>query len=343
MKLGQVPVWNAINRIPGGIMVVPLFLGVLFNTFAPNALNIGAFTTALFRNGAMPLIAVLLFCSGAQISVRSAGMSVYKGSLLTASKVLIGTGFGVLFARIFGPEVTLLGVTPLALISALGNNNGGLYTALAAKYGDKSDVGGIAVLSATDGPFFEMMLMGAVGVAAIPGMTLLATVLPILVGMLLGNLDDKIKDFLKPGMTISIFFFAFPLGAGLSLRTFIVTGAPGIFLALLALSTGIISYFIYKLLVPRKNRRTGAAGAAVGTTAGNAIATPAAIAAADPAWLPFAEAATAQVATSIMVTAILCPFVVDFIYKWEQKRGLINESVPPASAPDAAPRAAKAR
>jgi len=332
MQLGKVPILDTINRIPGGLMLVPLFLGVLFNTFAPAALDIGAFTTALFRNGAMPLIAVLLFCSGAQINVRSAGMSVYKGSLLTASKVIIGTGFGVLFASVFGPSTALLGITPLALISALGNNNGGLYTALAAKYGDKSDVGGIAVLSSTDGPFFEMMLMGAVGVAAIPGMVLFATILPILIGMLLGNLDDKIRDFLRPGMTISIFFFAFPLGAGLSLRTLAVAGPPGVLLALFALSTGVISYFMYKMFVPKNKRRTCVAGAAVGTTAGNAIATPAAIAAVDPTWLPFAEMATAQVATSILVTALLCPFLVDFLYKYEVRKGLINESIPPASA-----------
>ncbi|MCL2852398.1 MAG: 2-keto-3-deoxygluconate permease [Defluviitaleaceae bacterium] len=332
MQLGKVPVWDTINKIPGGIMLVPLFLGVLFNTFAPAALDIGAFTTALFRNGAMPLIAVLLFCSGAQINIRSAGMSVYKGGVLTASKVIIGTGAGVLFATVFGSGTALLGITPLALISALGNNNGGLYTALAAKYGDKSDVGGIAVLSSTDGPFFEMMLMGAVGVAAIPGMVLFATILPILIGMLLGNLDDKVRDFLRPGMTIAIFFFAFPLGAGLSLNTLLVAGPPGVLLALLALSTGLISYGIYKLVVPKNSRRTCAPGAAVGTTAGNAIATPAAIAAVDPYWLPFAELATAQVATSILVTALLCPFLVDFLYKWEEKRGLINYDVPPAAA-----------
>ena len=331
MKLGQIPVFAAINRVPGGLMVVPLFLGVLVNTFAPASLNIGAFTTALFRNGAMPLIAVLLFCSGAQITVRAAGMSVYKGSLLTVIKVCIGTGFGVFFARTFGPDVALLGITPLALISALGNNNGGLYTALAARYGDKTDVGGIAVLSSTDGPFFEMALMGAVGVAAIPGMALFATILPILIGMLLGNLDDKFREFLKPGMGIAIFFFSFPLGAGLSLRTVAVAGPPGILLAFLALTTGVIAYFLYKLLVPRKYRRTGVAGAAVGTTAGNALATPAAIAAVDPSWLPYAEVATVQVATSIMVTAVLCPFLVDFLYKFEQKRGLINEDVPPAA------------
>ncbi|MGI6298869.1 MAG: 2-keto-3-deoxygluconate permease [Saccharofermentanales bacterium] len=45
----------------------------------------------------------------------------------------------------------------------------------------------------------------------------------------------------------------------------------------------------------------------IGTTAGNAVATPAAIAAIDPTWLPYAEVATAQVAASIVVTAILIP------------------------------------
>lgn len=332
MKLGQIPVMDSMNKIPGGIMLVPLFIGVLFNTFAPEALNIGSFTTALYRNGSMALIAVLFVCSGAQINLKSAGTSVYKGGVLTATKVLLGTGFGALFATLFGPEATLLGVTPLALISGLGNNNGGLYTALAAKYGDDSDVGAIAVLSSNDGPFFEMMLMGAVGVAAIPGMVIFATVLPILIGMVLGNLDDKMRDFLKPGMTIAIFFFAFPLGAGLSLTTLLQAGLPGIFLSLLALSTGVLAYFSYKFLVPTGKKRTNATAAAVGTTAGNALASPAAIAAIDPTWLPFAEVATAQVATSILVTAILCPILVDFLYKWELKRGLINEAVPPATA-----------
>ena len=333
MQLGKVPVWDTMNKIPGGIMLVPLFLGVLFNTFAPGALDIGGFTTALFRGGALPLIAVLFVCSGAQINLRSAGTSVYKGGVLCAAKVISGAGLGVLFASVAGPEATLLGVTPLAMISAMGNNNGGLYTALATKYGDNTDVGAIAVLSSNDGPFFEMMLMGAVGVAAIPGMVLFATILPIFIGMILGNLDDKIRDFLKPGMTIAIFFFAFPLGAGLSLRTLIIAGLPGILLALMTLLiTGMSAYFAYKIFVPRSKRRTCAAGAAVGTTAGNAIATPAAIAAVDPTWLPFAEVATAQVATSILVSALLCPFLVDFLYRREVRKGLINEDIPPATA-----------
>ena len=330
-KLGKVPILDAINRVPGGIMLIPLLLGVLTNTFFSSFLEIGSFTTALFKNGSMPLIAVLFFCSGAQIQFKTAGMSLYKGMVINTSKVLLGVVLGVTLAKVGGPTAAVLGVTPLAMIGAMSNSNGGLYTALASKYGDNADVGAIAIISSNDGPFFEMMFMGIAGVAAIPLKALFACIFPILLGMLLGNLDDKIRDFLKPGMMIAIFLFAFPLGAGLSLQTLIKAGIPGILLGLLTIvMTGIPSYFVYKWLIPKKSRHSCVAGAAIGTTAGNAIATPAAIAAIDPTWAPYAEVATAQVAASIVVTAILIPILVDWLYKREQKKGLINYDVPTA-------------
>ncbi len=41
-------------------MVVPLVIGAVINTFAPHALEVGGFTTALFKNSAAPLIGA--FC-----------------------------------------------------------------------------------------------------------------------------------------------------------------------------------------------------------------------------------------------------------------------------------------
>lgn len=333
MKMGKVPIYDTINKIPGGMMVVPLLLGMLFNTFFPGALNIGSFTTAFFKTGSLTLIALLFFCSGAQINLKTAGVAVYKGVVLNTSKVFFGLIIGVTFAKVAGPEAAFLGVTPLAMISAMSNSNGGLYTALASKYGDEADVGAIAIISSNDGPFFEMMFMGIAGVAAIPIISLVAVIVPIIAGMILGNLDEKFRDFLKPGMFIAIFTFSFPLGAGLSLQTLVEAGIPGILLGLMTLIvTGVPSYFVYRLLIPKKMRRTSAVGAGVGTTAGNAIATPAAIAAVDPTWLPYAERATVQVAAAIVVTAILVPFLVDFFYKYELKRGLVTDE--PAAIDD---------
>ena len=331
-KLGEVPILDSINKVPGGIMVIPLVLGVIVNSLFPDFLQMGSFTTALFKNGANALIATLFFCSGAQIQFKSAGQALYKGLILNTSKVVFGVSLGVIFAKLAGPGGLILGIGPLALIGCMSNSNGGLYTALATKYGDKTDVGAIAIISSNDGPFFEMLFMGIAGVATIPIKTLIACIFPIFVGMILGNLDNKIRDFLKPGMLISIFLFAFPLGAGMSFKTLITAGIPGILLGVLTvLWTGIPSYFIYKLLVKKENRRSCAVGAAVGTSAGNSVATPAAIAAVDATWEPYAAAATAQCAASVIVTAILTPFVVNALYKYEEKKGLINYNVPLAS------------
>ena len=329
---GNVPILDTINKVPGGLMVIPLVLGVVCNSLFPEFLAIGSFTTALFKNGSNALIATLFFCSGAQIQFKSAGQSLWKGIVLNTSKVVFGVSLGVILAKIGGPGAVVLGMTPLALIGCMSNSNGGLYTARATKYGTKTDVGAIAVISSNDGPFFEMLFMGLTGVANIPLMTLIACIFPIFVGMILGNLDNKIRDFLKPGMLISIFLFSFPLGAGMNFKTLITAGIPGLLLGVLTvLWTGIPSYFVYKLLIKKEHRRSCAVGAAVGTSAGNSVATPAAIAAVDATWEPYAAAATAQCAASVVVTALLTPFVVNWLYKYEEKKGLINYDLPLAS------------
>ncbi|MDR2523724.1 MAG: 2-keto-3-deoxygluconate permease [Synergistaceae bacterium] len=328
--LGNVPILKTIHKVPGGLMVVFLVLGCLVNTFAPQSLMIGSFTTALFKNGALPLIAVMLFCSGAQITVKTAGIALWKGMVLNTSKVLLGITAAVVVGKILGPHAAWLGITPLAFISAMSNSNGGLYAALASRYGDDSDVGALAVISSNDGPFFEMAFMGLSGLADIPWIALVAVVVPIIIGMILGNLDEDIRKFLAPGVMISIPFFAFPLGAGLNLNQLVEAGVPGIVLGLFTLVfTGVGSYFIYKLLVPKSTRKNDAVGAAVGTTAGNAAMTPTAFANVDASFAPYAAAATVQVSASIVITALLCPILVDFLARYERrKQGLSPETSP---------------
>ncbi len=300
---------KAIRKVPGGLMIIPLLLGAFFNTFFPDLLEIGGFTTNLFKTGAMPILAVFLFCNGAQINAKQAGAPLLKGVALTLSKFIIGAGLGILVNNIWGP-MGVLALSPLAIVASVTNSNGGLYAALAGEFGDSTDVGAVSILSINDGPFFTMLAFGVSGIATIPFMALVATIIPILIGFILGNLDEDLREFLEPGATLLIPFFAFPLGAALNFGQLIQAGIPGIILGVACtILTGFGGYFTMKLL-KAKNPHIGAA---IGTTAGNAAATPAALAQVDPSLADIATTATVQIAAAIIVTAILCPMLVNYL------------------------------
>lgn len=306
---------QTVKKVPAGMMVVPMILGSLINTFIPEVVKIGSFTTATFTSaGVAATIGVQLFCLGTTLQLRDMPKVMKRGGLLLISKFIIGALIGILVGKFFGKE-GILGLTTLAIISSVTNSNGSVYLALMTEYGDETDCASMALLSINDGPFLTMLAMGASGLADIPLVALIAAVGPLLVGMILGNLDKDIQKFLEPAGTILIPFVGFMLGAGIKITNLAKGGAGGILLGLICCFVG--GAFI--LLCDRQiGRRPGYAAWAVATTAGNAVAVPAAVALVDPAWAPYESVATAQVAAAAVLTAILVPFITSW---WAKKYG----------------------
>lgn len=317
----QIPIKKTLDKIPGGMMVVPLFLGVLVNTFFPQVLQIGGFTTALFSaKASTTILACFMFLIGSQISFKLAPKAIKKGILLIIGKFIVGAGIGIFVGKVFGPA-GVLGLSPLAVLAALTNCNGGLYASLASQYGDETDVGAYALLSIKDGPFFTLVALGASGLAQIPFESLIAVLIPIVIGMILGNIDSDMRAFLGSSKLLLIPFFSFPLGAGMDLTTIIKAGGPGIILGIVASLTGIGAYLLLKLF-----KEDPIIGLATGSTAGNAVATPAAVALIDPTVATIATVATAQVAAACVVSAIVCPFIVSYAFKVLSKKKSKNLS-----------------
>src|SRR5690606_16677636 len=160
---------------------------------------------------------------------------------------------------------------------------------------------------------------------------LLAAVIPLLAGIVVGNLDARWTEIMRPVPNIVIPFFAFALGTGINLGNVVTGGLSGIIVgAIGVIITGTLSYFGYRWIL-RRGKQSGI-GIAAATTAGNAIATPAIIAQADPAFLPYMEVATAQVASAVLVSAVLAPLLAAWVLK---RQGGVRDIDAVDGAPDA--------
>ena len=71
---------KTVQKVPGGMMVVPLLLGVILNTVCPTVLQAGGYVSALWSSaGTNTAIAIFLFCVGAQIQLRRGQEAGCKG------------------------------------------------------------------------------------------------------------------------------------------------------------------------------------------------------------------------------------------------------------------------
>ncbi|HTH16311.1 MAG TPA: 2-keto-3-deoxygluconate permease [Magnetospirillum sp.] len=333
----QFAIKQSIERVPGGMMIVPLLLGSLITTFFPDTPKFfGSFTGALFT-GALPILAVFYVCMGASIDIKATPYILKKGGVLFGTKVLMGVVCGVVFGHFLGETPVsaglFAGLSTLAIVAAMNDTNGGLYMALMGQYGRPGDVGAYTIMSLESGPFLTMVTLGAAGLSAFPWQTLVGSILPLAFGMLLGNLDKNMREFLGRAVPVMIPFFAFALGAGLDLNKVWMAGLLGVGMGVaVVIVTGFALFFADRL-----TGGTGVAGVAAASTAGNAAAVPAIVAAANPAYAEAAKSATMLVASCVVVTAVLVPLLT----AWAAQRFGAHADLPEdASVANASPKGA---
>ncbi|GKV91917.1 MULTISPECIES: 2-keto-3-deoxygluconate transporter [Pectobacterium] len=305
MKIKQ-----AIDKIPGGLMLVPLFLGALCNTFTPGAGKyLGSFSNGLIT-GTIPILAVWFFCMGASIEFKATGTMLRKSGVLVVTK--IATAWIVaLIAGTFLPgdgiqNGMLAGISVLALVAAMDMTNGGLYAALMNQYGSKEEAGAFVLMSLESGPLMTMVILGASGIATFEPQLFVGAVLPFLIGFALGNLDPDLRKLFGNSVQTLIPFFAFALGNTINLSVILQTGFAGLFLGLLVIVVTGIPLILADKFIGGGN---GTAGVAASSSAGAAVATPLLIANMAPEFAPVAQQATALVATSVIVTSVLVPIL----------------------------------
>jgi 2-keto-3-deoxygluconate permease len=244
---------------------------------------------------------------GATLPVRSLPLIMKRGGVLMLAKISLGVVAGLVFGHLLGMRPIsagwFAGLSTLAIVAAINDTNGGLYMALMRRYGSAEDAAAYSVMALESGPFLTMITLGVAGLSSFPWQTLVGAVLPLGVGMLLGNLDPEMGGFLGAGVPVIVPFFALALGSTLDLHRVWAAGLLGLLLGTSVLIASALTLVAVDLL----SGGNGTAGIAASTTAGNAAAVPMLVAAANHIYAAAAPAATVLVASSVVITSLLAP------------------------------------
>lgn len=299
-----------INKVPGGLMLVPMLVTAIINTFFPELLRIGDPTTATFTaKGTMGVIGMILFISGSQFKVKEIPAALKRGGMFCFIKILLGflTSFVVL--RFFGQE-GFLGISALALIVIMSSCNPGVYMALVNQYGDNIDKAAFGLINIVAVPALPILIMTAHSGSGINWMSIVATLAPFVVGMIVGNLDSKIAAILSPGTPIMLIFMGFCFGSAINIFTAAKAGLSGILAGVIYIVVTIpVVLFVDRKLL----RRPGYAGVAYSSVAGISVSVPSIIGSILPEYQQYVEAATAQAALAMGVTCIAAPIITKWV------------------------------
>ena len=258
---------------------------------------------------------------GAGIQLKSTGTILRKSGTLVITKIAVAWVVAIIAAQ-FLPEGGIqtglfAGFSVLTLVAAMDMTNGGLYASIMQQYGSKEEAGAFVLMSLESGPLMTMIILGSTGLAAFEPQVFVGAVLPFLVGFLLGNLDSDLRAFFSRATQTMIPFFGFALGNSIDLGVILDTGLAGIILGVLVIVVTGIPLMIADKYIGGGN---GTAGIAASSTAGAAVANPMIIATMIPEFMPVAEAATALVAASVVVTSILVPIITAYWAQYMKKK-----------------------
>ncbi|MFC6295155.1 2-keto-3-deoxygluconate permease [Lactiplantibacillus daoliensis] len=319
------PIKKAIDKVPGGIMIVPLIIGVLIHTLWPKLDVELSGVTGSFMVGTSALLFAFFFCIGTGINLKASGKIAAKGVTMLLVKVLLAALIGILINKVLPitgiTSGVFAGFSTLAVIASFNAANGGLYTALMSTIPNREiDLAAYPFFSIQSGPFFTMLTLGIAGIGAFPWQALVSTLVPFVLGLVLGGLDPEIRKMFQPVGGALIPFFAFTIGYSMNFSMLLKSGLVGI---LMGVAVVFVSGFVLYLADRYIARSDGLAGWAASSTAGAAISVPVVIAEMDKSFKPVAESATAIVATCVLITAILTPIVTMWYYRRLQRKGLV--------------------
>ncbi len=303
------------RKIPGGLLLVPMLISALINTFAPGFFaSFGGLTEALFTTkGTNYIVALVCFCSANLLDLKSISQVLKKQGSLLLVKIIICIVLSFAFMKSFGLQ-GVLGVSAIAFVVGICSLNPSLYLALVNDYGvetDKAAFGLIGMLSVPAFPIFVFSISQGGGVDWAP---IISTIIPIIAGIIIGNLDKELSKMFSSIVGVLMVFMGWSFGAGINIIEALQAGGQGILLtAIFYISMLPIIYLVETRLL----KESGISTLGISSMAGLSVSVPSILAFNNPELLPFASTATAQIAFGVVITSIITPIITQRIAKFK--------------------------
>lgn len=294
------------KKIPGGLLLIPMLISALFATFAPNLFKVAGITEALFTTkGINYIVGLICFLSSTALDLKKLKKVIRKQGSILLLKVILCFGFGILFIKIFGLG-GVFGISALTFITAICSLNPSLYLALSHDYGSEDDEAAFGLTGILCVPAFPILVYSIAKASKIDWTPVISVLIPIILGIIIGNLDNDMAGFFGPAVTILTPFMGWAFGAGINIINAVKAGFQGIILTLIfyLLMFPIIFFFERKIL-----KENGITTFGISSIAGLSVSVPAIIANSDPSVAAMSQTAIAQIALGVVLTSIITPIL----------------------------------
>lgn len=298
---------DKINKIPAGTFLVPMLISAFIYTFWPNLFQIGGLTEHIFGGGGTNgIIGAICFCSGTGINLKKIGYALKRQGVLLAVKFIIGAGMSLLYISLFG-QSGVLGISALAFTIAICSINPAVYLSLMQQYGTEQDTAVYGVTGLFSIAAVPMIVYGIASGGGMDWTPVISTLIPMIAGVVLGNLDPKFKSFFMPALPALTFLMGWNLGYGLNLIDALQAGGGGFILAILFYVINVSMVLIDRFVL----KNDGTVGATFMTVAGLSVSTAALVGAIYPEQLgAYVTSAASQVLLVVVATSVITPFIV---------------------------------
>lgn len=304
------------KKIPGGTILIPMFVSALFYTFSPNLFKIGGVTQEFFTDsGLLYILGLACFCSGMSVSVSSLSKALKKqGSIFLVRTIVVLISI-FLFIKLFGMQ-GIFGISAIAFVSCVCGLNPALYLAMMQEYGTEEDMAAFSIIGALSTPAYPMILFSLFSPLQIDYMPIISILIPMILGFVIGNLDLDFKQLFSPVITAIMPLLGWSLGSNINLMDAIKNGMSGILLIPIFYIVAIPIEYIFEKKVLKSS---GASAISMAFLSGVALTAPRMIGMSHPELLKYVSPAVSQMTLGLVVTSILTPIIMKKLVKKENK------------------------